>query len=70
MDREEGVPGIAGFGLPLRYDTPAMDAISCSVPTARLAEGREQRIVAVLREIRDRIEAAAPRAGGAAPQWR
>ena len=32
VDREEGVPGIIGFGFALRYDTPAQDAISCSVP--------------------------------------
>ncbi|WP_326688333.1 MULTISPECIES: IclR family transcriptional regulator [unclassified Streptomyces] len=70
VDREEGVPGIAGFGFALRYDAPAMDAISCSVPSARLAEGREERIVTVMREIREKIEAAAPRAGAAGPQWR
>ncbi|MFI1334979.1 IclR family transcriptional regulator [Streptomyces sp. NPDC020845] len=70
IDREEGVVGIAGFGFALRYDSPAIDAISCSVPTARLTEEHERRIVAVMREIRGRIEAAAPGAAGAAPQWR
>jgi hypothetical protein len=36
------VLGIAGFGFALRYDTPATDAISCSVPVARLTEEHEQ----------------------------
>jgi DNA-binding IclR family transcriptional regulator len=69
VDREESVLGIVGFGFALRYDTPAQDAISCSVPVARLTPGHEERIVAVMREVRDRIEGvAAPRAG--APHWR
>ncbi|MFJ2110705.1 MULTISPECIES: IclR family transcriptional regulator [unclassified Streptomyces] len=70
IDREEGVAGISGFGFALRYDTPATDAISCSVPTVRLTEEHERRIVTVMRGIRDRIEATAPRATGSAPQWR
>ncbi|MBC9716214.1 IclR family transcriptional regulator [Streptomyces sp. TRM66268-LWL] len=69
IDREEGVLGIAGFGFALRYDDPAVDAISCSVPVARLTEEHEQRIVAVMREIRTKIESVAPRASGSA-QWR
>ncbi|CAL9577035.1 Transcriptional repressor IclR [Streptomyces sp. enrichment culture] len=69
VDREEGVPGIVGFGFALRYDSPAQDAISCSVPVARLTPGHEERIVAVMREIRAKIEATAPAAGGAA-HWR
>ncbi|MBG0855350.1 IclR family transcriptional regulator [Streptomyces spinoverrucosus] len=69
VDREEGVLGIVGFGLALRYDDPAQDAISCSVPVARLTPGREERIVAVMREIRAKIEATAPATGGAA-HWR
>ncbi|MER7171089.1 IclR family transcriptional regulator [Streptomyces mesophilus] len=69
IDREESVLGIAGFGFALRYDEPAVDAISCSVPLARLTEEHELRIVAVMREIRTKIESAAPRASGAA-QWR
>ncbi|MEV0978048.1 IclR family transcriptional regulator [Streptomyces sp. NPDC049915] len=69
IDREEGVPGIVGFGFALRYDTPAQDAVSCSVPVARLTAGHEERIVAVMREIRTKIEATAPGTGGA-PHWR
>ncbi|MFC7913090.1 IclR family transcriptional regulator [Streptomyces sp. NPDC057386] len=69
VDREEGVPGIVGFGFALRYDVPARDAVSCSVPVARLTPEHEERIVAVMREIRARIEAAVP-GGAGAVQWR
>ncbi|MER5507030.1 IclR family transcriptional regulator [Streptomyces sp. NPDC002766] len=69
IDREEGVLGIVGFGFALRYETPAQDAVSCSVPVARLTPGHEERIVAVMREIRAKIEATAPGAGGSA-HWR
>ncbi|MET9969189.1 IclR family transcriptional regulator, partial [Streptomyces sp. NPDC006356] len=64
IDREEGVPGIVGFGFALRYDVPAQDAISCSVPVARLSAAHEERIVAVMREIRAKIEATVPGGGG------
>ena len=72
IDREEGVPGIVGFGFALRYEVPAQDAISCSVPVARLSAGHEERIVAVMREIRAKIEATAPggSGGGGAVHWR
>lgn len=69
IDREETVTGIAGFGFALRYDVPAIDALSCSVPVARLSEEHEARIVAVMRETRARIESAAAPAPGA-PDWR
>ncbi|MFE3516268.1 IclR family transcriptional regulator [Streptomyces sp. NPDC059166] len=69
VDREETVEGIAGFGFALRYDTPALDAISCSVPVDRLSEEHEARVVAVMREIREKIENAVVPAPGA-PDWR
>lgn len=69
VDREEGVPGIVGFGFALRYDVPAQDAISCSVPVSRLTPGHEERIVAVMREIRAAIESTAPDSAGGA-DWR
>jgi DNA-binding IclR family transcriptional regulator len=69
VDREEGVPGIVGFGFALRYDSPAQDAVSCSVPVARLTPGQEERIVAVMREIRLQIEGTAP-GGGGSVSWR
>jgi DNA-binding IclR family transcriptional regulator len=69
IDREETVPGVAGFGFALRYDTPAVDAISCSVPVARLTEEHEARIVAVMREMRMKLESLLSPASGA-PDWR
>ncbi|MCX4792199.1 IclR family transcriptional regulator [Streptomyces sp. NBC_01221] len=69
IDREETVTGIAGFGFALRYDSPATDAISCSVPLARLSREHEARIVTVMRETRTRIEGVLSRASGA-PDWR
>ncbi|OXM64371.1 IclR family transcriptional regulator [Amycolatopsis vastitatis] len=67
IEHEETVPGIAGFGFALRYDTPAIDAISCSVPLARLTADHESRIVTVMGEIRLKIETLlAP----GAPDWR
>ncbi len=69
VDREEGVPGIVGFGFTLRYDTPARDAISCSVPTTRLTPAHEDRIVRVMTETRAKIEAATGGTAGA-PLWR
>lgn len=70
IDREEGVEGIVGFGFALRDASPAGDAVSCSVPAGRLTGEHEQRIVAVMREIRERIESAGPLTGGATPDWR
>ncbi|GAB2446794.1 IclR family transcriptional regulator [Streptomyces incanus] len=69
IDREETVVGIAGFGFALRYRSPATDAISCSVPVARLGEDHEARIIAVMRETRMKIESALSPAAGA-PDWR
>lgn len=65
IDREETVTGIAGFGFALRYDSPAVDAISCSVPVDRLGDGHEARVVAVMREIRTKIENVLSPASGA-----
>ena len=70
IDREEGVLGIVGFGFALRYDSPAQDAISCSVPVARLTPAHEERIVVVMREVRAKIEATVPAASGATVHWR
>lgn len=56
-------------GLALRYDSPATDAISCSVPVNRLTGDHEGRIVSVMREIQTKIETLLPPAAGA-PDWR
>jgi DNA-binding IclR family transcriptional regulator len=70
IEREEGVVGIVGFGFALRYATPAVDAISCSVPVARLTPQHEREIAEVMLATRAKIEAAAPPAtGGSGPDW-
>src|SRR5437667_8103123 len=56
VDREENTIGLRCFGVALRYRHPARDAISCSVPVARLSAGREKQIVTALRAARDRLD--------------
>ncbi|MFE6757001.1 IclR family transcriptional regulator [Streptomyces sp. NPDC057684] len=73
IDREEGVTGIVGFGFALRVngEAPAGDAISCSVPVARLTEERELRIVTVMQKVREEIEARLAQGMGAGGvDWR
>ena len=60
IDDEENSIGLRCFGLPLRYSSPVTDALSCSVPLARLTAKREQEIVMALSAARQQIEAAAP----------
>ncbi|CAM5677654.1 IclR family transcriptional regulator OS=Streptomyces fumanus OX=67302 GN=GCM10018772_03270 PE=4 SV=1 [Streptomyces fumanus] len=69
VDREEGALGIVGFGFALRYDHPAQDAVSCSVPVARLTPAHERRIVAVMREIRAKAEASVPAGSGSVSRY-
>jgi DNA-binding IclR family transcriptional regulator len=59
IDDEEGTIGLRCFGVALRYDSPAVDAISCSVPIARLTPDAERTIVAALAKARTTIERAA-----------
>ncbi|GAB2597163.1 IclR family transcriptional regulator [Streptomyces capparidis] len=63
VDREENTVGVRCFALPLRYAEPPGDAISCSVPLARLTADREADIVRALGRARDAIEREAA-AGG------
>jgi len=56
VDREENTAGVQCFAVPLRYADPAGDAISCSVPLARLTPARENDIVTALLRARDAIE--------------
>jgi DNA-binding IclR family transcriptional regulator len=56
VDHEENVLGVRCFGAALRYQHPARDAISCSVPVARLTPGRDRQIVDALLAARDRLE--------------
>jgi DNA-binding IclR family transcriptional regulator len=56
VDHEENTIGVSCYGVALRTRTPAVDAVSCSVPVARLDPGREKEIVAALLTARGRIE--------------
>jgi DNA-binding IclR family transcriptional regulator len=56
VDHEENVLGLRCFGVAVRYQRPARDAISCSVPVARLTAGREEQIASALLAARDRLE--------------
>jgi DNA-binding IclR family transcriptional regulator len=52
---EENTPGVRCFAVPLRYVTPAQDAISASVPLERLTGEREREIVDALRMVCDKV---------------
>jgi DNA-binding IclR family transcriptional regulator len=56
VDHEENVLGVRCFGAALRYRDPARDAISCSVPVARLTPGREEQIARSLLAAQERLE--------------
>jgi DNA-binding IclR family transcriptional regulator len=56
VDHEENVLGVRCFGAAVRYQRPARDAISCSVPVARLTPGREEQLVTAVLTARDRLE--------------
>ena len=56
VDHEENVVGLRCFGAALRCQRPARDAISCSVPLARLTKGRDREIVTALLAARDRLD--------------
>jgi DNA-binding IclR family transcriptional regulator len=58
VDREESTHGIVCFAVALPLRTPAVDAISLSVPLARLSADGEQRIVPALRRAADEVAAA------------
>jgi DNA-binding IclR family transcriptional regulator len=55
IDREENTLGLSCFGVAIPYRTPARDAISCSVPVARLTPAHEQLIKDTLLDARDRL---------------
>lgn len=55
IDNEENTLGLRCFAVALQYTEPATDAISASVPMARLTAERETEIVAALRQAADRI---------------
>ncbi|TAM31850.1 MAG: IclR family transcriptional regulator [Rhodanobacter sp.] len=47
-EREENTPGLCCFAVALPNSTPAFDAISCSVPSARITKEHENEIVSGL----------------------
>jgi DNA-binding IclR family transcriptional regulator len=47
-EREENTPGLGCFAVALPYRTPVIDALSCSVPVARLDGEHERQTVAAL----------------------
>ena len=54
-DDEENTPGVRCFAVALGYTRPAQDAISASVPVARLTPDRERDIVEALRSVGDKV---------------
>ncbi|MFD4785503.1 IclR family transcriptional regulator [Streptomyces sp. NPDC058459] len=60
-DREENTLGLRCFGVAVPYRTPARDAVSCSVPVARLTRAHEQLIKDALLDARDRLTRATRR---------
>jgi DNA-binding IclR family transcriptional regulator len=55
IDNEENTLGLRCFAVALHFVEPATDAISASVPLARLTPERETEIVECLRQVRDKI---------------
>jgi DNA-binding IclR family transcriptional regulator len=58
VDREENTEGIVCFAVAVPLQSPATDAISLSVPAARLGADSEERIVAALRSAVGQVRAA------------
>ncbi|MFF3073998.1 IclR family transcriptional regulator [Kitasatospora sp. NPDC057904] len=54
-DREENTLGLGCYAVAVPDRTPARDAVSCSVPLARLTPGREQMIRDALFEAQERL---------------
>lgn len=60
IDNEENYVGVRCYGFALRYATPPVDAISCSIPVAGLSEERAREIVDAMERTRLAIERMAP----------
>lgn len=60
IDHEESTVGLVCIAVALPLARPPVDAISCSVPTARLDEERERLIVDRLMDARRRLAARVP----------
>lgn len=61
VDREENTLGLRCFAVAIPYREPARDALSCSVPAARLTPAHEQLIKDALFDARDRLTLATRR---------
>ncbi len=55
VDNEENSLGLRCFAVALPYAEPASDAISASIPIARLTEQRQAEVIQALRQAADRI---------------
>lgn len=60
-DEQENTVGLRCFGFVVHSSRPAIDAVSCSVPIARLTPEREQQIIDALQRTVERIEKHSPR---------
>jgi DNA-binding IclR family transcriptional regulator len=63
IDNEEGTVGLRCFGVALRTEQPAVDAVSCSVPVARLTPETESAVIDALLATRSAIEQASRYSG-------
>jgi DNA-binding IclR family transcriptional regulator len=55
IDEQENSIGLRCYAVALPYSDPATDALSVSIPLARLTTQRELEVVDLMRQIRDRI---------------
>lgn len=55
IDDEEAALGLRCFAVALPFTSPSRDAISCSVPFARLDDARQQQIIDLLLETRNKL---------------
>jgi DNA-binding IclR family transcriptional regulator len=62
IDVEENTTGLKCFGFALHYANPPIDAISCSVPIARLTEERQAHIIDAMSATVAKIERHSPSA--------
>jgi DNA-binding IclR family transcriptional regulator len=58
IDEQENSLGLRCFAVALRYSDPARDALSASVPIARLTPERETEILSALMRAREHVERA------------
>ncbi|MFJ4649192.1 IclR family transcriptional regulator [Streptomyces bobili] len=60
IDNEENFVGVVCYGFSLRFTTPPIDAISCSIPIDRLNPARTEELIEAMRLTRLSIERMAP----------